>query len=42
MQPDTIETIINSKDMIGCIEVTNAPAKVAACNNTISLLFIIG
>jgi hypothetical protein len=42
MHPDTIDTSINIIDIIGCIVVTNAPVKVAACNNIISLLFIIG
>jgi hypothetical protein len=42
MHPDIIDTDINIIDIIGCIVVTIAPVKVAACNNTISLLFIIG
>ena len=42
MHPEHIETTINIKDTIGCIDVTNAPVKVAACNNTMSLLLIIG
>jgi hypothetical protein len=37
MQPDAIDTIINIKDIIGCIVVTIAPVNVAICNRTISL-----
>jgi hypothetical protein len=42
MQPDTIETIMNSNEIIGWIAVTIAPVNVAICNNTISLVLIIG
>jgi hypothetical protein len=42
MHPEQIETTINIIDTIGCTDVINAPVKVAACNNTMSLLLIIG
>jgi hypothetical protein len=42
MHPEIIETIIKINDIIGWIVVTIAPVNVAICNNTISLLFIIG
>jgi len=40
MHPDIIETIIKTKDTIGCIVVTNAPAKVLICKIVIELSFI--